>query len=155
MCALLAALGLMMIGEAVLDAEPDGGAFPAAPRLRAAIGAACGLGIGAVSSLLGVAGGELIIPTLVLGFGVPVRPAGTLSILIGLPTVAVGIARHAARGGFAPGTPGRVVAPMAAGAVAGAAAGGALVGAVPARALAAALGLLLLWSAWRVFAHRR
>jgi uncharacterized protein len=39
-----------------------------------------GLGIGAVSTLLGVAGGELIIPTLVLAFGVPrvfkAKPSG-------------------------------------------------------------------------------
>ena len=39
------------------------------------------------SRLIGVAGGELIIPALICGFGVGVKVAGTLSLSIGLPTV--------------------------------------------------------------------
>jgi len=60
-----------------------------------------GLIIGLVSSLLGVAGGELIIPTLVFGFGADIKTAGTASLLISLPTVAVGLVRYANRGAFA------------------------------------------------------
>jgi uncharacterized membrane protein YfcA len=52
-----------------------------------------------VSSLLGVAGGELIIPTLV--FGADIKTAGTASLLISLPTVAVGVLRHRRLGSFA------------------------------------------------------
>src|SRR5918998_1251130 len=59
-----------------------------------------GLGIGLVSSLLGVAGGELIIPTLVFALGVGIKTAGTASLLISLPTVAVGVLRHRKLGSF-------------------------------------------------------
>jgi hypothetical protein len=45
-----------------------------------------GLGIGLVSSLLGVAGGEVIIPTLVFAYGADIKTAGTTSLLISLPT---------------------------------------------------------------------
>jgi len=38
--------------------------------------------IGLVSSVLGVAGGELIVPTLVFGFGADIKTAGTASLLI-------------------------------------------------------------------------
>lgn len=155
MLVLLAALGLLMIGEALLHPGQGDGAMPAAVPLRLAAGALAGLGIGAISSVLGVAGGEVIIPTLVLGFGVPVKAAGTLSLLISLPTVLVGMVRHARRGGYARPVIGGVIVPMAAGAVAGAALGGRIVGLVPARALAFCLGVLLLWSACKVFAHRR
>jgi uncharacterized protein len=37
----------------------------------------CGLAIGLVSSLLGVAGGELIIPTSVFAFGADIKTAWT------------------------------------------------------------------------------
>jgi hypothetical protein len=50
--------------------------------------------IGAISSLLGVAGGEVIIPTLVFGYGVPVKAAGSLSMLISLSSVLTGIVRR-------------------------------------------------------------
>ena len=63
-----------------LRLEPGGAARP----LLAAV---AGLAIGLVSSLLGVAGGELIIPTLVFGFGMDIKAAGTASLLVSLPTV--------------------------------------------------------------------
>ena len=43
-------------------------------------GALAGLVIGIVASLLGVAGGELLIPTLVLLFGIDIKLAGSLSL---------------------------------------------------------------------------
>ena len=46
-----------------------------------------GLAIALVSSLLGVAGGELIIPSFVFPFGAPIKVAGTASLLVSLPTV--------------------------------------------------------------------
>jgi uncharacterized membrane protein YfcA len=60
-----------------------------------------GLAIGLVSSLLGVAGGELIIPTLAFAFGANIRTGGTGSLLVSLPTVVVGRLRSASRGAFA------------------------------------------------------
>jgi uncharacterized membrane protein YfcA len=45
-----------------------------------------------ISSLLGVAGGEFIIPILIFVFGADIRT--TASMLIGLPVVLTGVARH-------------------------------------------------------------
>jgi uncharacterized protein len=57
-------------------------------------GALAGLGIGIIASLMGVAGGELLIPTLVLLFGVDIKLAGSLSLVVSLPTMLVGFARY-------------------------------------------------------------
>ena len=53
-----------------------------------------GFGIGIVAALMGVAGGELLIPTLVLLFGVDIKLAGSLSLAVSLPTMLVGFARY-------------------------------------------------------------
>ena len=47
-------------------------------------GAVIGLVVGIVSSMLGVAGGELLIPTLVFVFGADIRVAGTASLRLDL-----------------------------------------------------------------------
>jgi hypothetical protein len=76
--------------------------------------------IGAVSTRLGVAGGELIIPTLVLGFGLLIKAARTMSLLISIPTMAVGLSRHQASGAFQDIRElERIVLPMALGTVLG------------------------------------
>ena len=51
---------------------------------------AAGLFVGAISSLLGVAGGEFIIPILIFIFGTDIRTAGTASVLISIPVVLTG-----------------------------------------------------------------
>ncbi len=89
---LLLFLGVLMIGEGLTSWEADG--LPLGPVTRAALGGLAGTGIGVVSAMLGVAGGELIIPTLVFTFGVDVKTAGTLSLLVSLPTLAVGLWRQ-------------------------------------------------------------
>jgi uncharacterized membrane protein YfcA len=63
---------------------------------------AIGLGgmIGMISSLLGVAGGELIIPALILVFGVGVKEAGTASLLISSATILVGLSRYWKQGRY-------------------------------------------------------
>ena len=48
----------------------------------------------ASSSILGVAGGELLIPTLIFIFGVNIRTAGSASILISLGIVLMGLWRY-------------------------------------------------------------
>ena len=147
---LLLALGLLVIGEAGLVWESPGLPLPEAGRV--AVAAAVGLAVGVVSSMLGVAGSELIIPALVLGFGIDVKTAGTLSVLIALPTIVVGLARRPAL--WAGGSRADLwtcVVPMAAGSLLGAAAGGALVGVVPGAALKVVLGVLLIGSALHVF----
>ena len=110
--ALLVALGLMLLAEAALPLVPAG-LLPADDATRWTAGALFGLVIGTISSLLGVAGGEVIIPTLVVGYGVPIALAGTLSLMISLPTILVGLARHARAGAFADRAVTRTVDPAA------------------------------------------
>jgi uncharacterized protein len=84
-----------------------------------------GLLVGAVSSLLGVAGGEFLIPILIFLFGADIKTAGTASVLISTPLVLTGIVRHILEGRFRSKTMLiRLALPMSAGSVAGALAGG-------------------------------
>ncbi len=75
---LLVTIGGAPILEGFLPQEPVG-LVPDASSWRALADVAFGLGIGLVSSLLGVAGGEIITPTLVLGFGLAIKAAGSAS----------------------------------------------------------------------------
>jgi uncharacterized protein len=114
-----------------------------------------GLAIGLVSSLLGVAGGELIIPTLVFAFGADIETAGTGSLLVSLPTVVGGVLPYASRSAFAEHRAlAKTVAPMIVGSLIGAAARGMLVGLIPAAALKIVLGLILNVSAVQIFHGR-
>jgi uncharacterized membrane protein YfcA len=150
--ALLTLIGLLLLAEAFL---PWGsGALPTDPVAQSTAGFVAGMSIGVVSSLLGVAGGEMIIPTLVFGFGVDIKTAGTTSLMISVPVVMMGLWRQAASGlrpTAAEVT--RLVLPMSAGSVAGAVVGALLVGVVPGSALKAILGLVLIWSASRLGRH--
>jgi uncharacterized membrane protein YfcA len=56
------------------------------PVLRTLLGIAAGVGIGIVAALMGVAGGELLIPAIVLLFAVDMKIAGSLALAISLPT---------------------------------------------------------------------
>ena len=150
---LLLAIGLLLLVESSLSFPWCAPTPPPVVRIASALIA--GVTIGIVSSLLGVAGGELIIPTLVFGYGVDVKIAGTLSLLVSLPTILVGLWRHAALGN----TPRReditgLVVPMGAGSIAGALIGGLLVAVVPSRAVKALLGAVLIASALRAFRAR-
>ena len=157
--ALLIGIGGLLIAEAVTPWASRG--LPLGAVGQAVAASLAGLGIGAVSTLLGVAGGELIIPTLVLAFGVPIKAAGTLSLLISMPTMLVGLTRHRALGGFRwSGDAERVVIPMALGTVVGSAAGALLVVFIPSIVVKVLLGCVLIGSALRVFrangsAHHR
>jgi uncharacterized membrane protein YfcA len=150
---LLVGIGTALIVEAFLPREvpgflPEGSSL----LLRLAVAACFGVFIGLVSSLLGVAGGELIIPTLVFVFGAGIKTAGTASLLISLPTVAVGVLRHRRLGSFTDRADlTQTVAPMGVGSVVGAVVGGLLVGVVPAAVLKFVLGVILIVSAVRIF----
>jgi uncharacterized protein len=95
----LVVIGSALIVEAFLPQDVPG-LLPDALSVRVVAAVIFGLGIGLVSSLLGVAGGELIIPTLVFVFGAGIKTAGTASLLVSLPTVAVGVLRHRRLGSF-------------------------------------------------------
>ena len=110
------------------------------PLLEGAAQVAAGIGagfvIGVVASLLGVAGGELLIPTLVLLFGVDIKLAGSLSLAVSLPTMLVGLTRYSRDRSFAVlGENRAFVLVMALGSIVGAFIGGMLLGVVPSAAL--------------------
>lgn len=151
---LLVGLGVVLIAESLLVVEPVR-LLPESVLIAVVVAAVAGVVIGAVSSLLGVAGGELIIPVLVLVFGIEVKLAGSMAMLVGLPTIAIGLTRH-----FRPGMVLRrravwrgTLLPLVAGSVLGAVIGALALGLVPGTALKLGLGLLLIWSAWAVFRH--
>lgn len=147
---LLVAIGSALIIEAFLPAEVEG-FIPAMLGWQIAAGLLLGSAIGLVSSVLGVAGGELIIPTLVFGFGADVKTAGTASLLISLPTVVVGLLRYARRGACMDRAPLRAtVLPMGVGSVLGAVLGGLLVGVIAPSVLKLLLGVILIVSALRL-----
>ena len=148
---LLIGIGVLLIFESATGSTSPG--LPLGMASKAPIAFGAGMLIGIVSTLLGVAGGELIIPTLVLGFGVPIKTAGTLSLLISIPTILVGLDRHRARGAFGGlGDFRKLIVPMGLGTILGSIAGGWLVAYVPAGAVKLLLGGVLIASALRVFA---
>jgi uncharacterized membrane protein YfcA len=151
---LLLIVGLALIAESFVSSE-SGRLLPDGRWVDIAAGILLGLGIGLVSSLLGVAGGEVIIPTLVFAYGADIKVAGTASLLISLPTVAVGIIRYARKAAYDRPALWSTVLPMGIGSVIGALIGGALVGIVAAEILKLGLGIILIVSALRIFAHGR
>jgi uncharacterized protein len=150
---LLVLIGIALSIEGLLPQQLQG-MLPAMLPGHVGAGVLCGLAIGLVTSLLGVAGGELIIPTLVFAFGADIKTAGTGGLLVSLPTVVVGVLRYASRGAFAECRALiETVAPMGVGSLIVAVAGGMLVGVIPASALKIALDIILNVSAVRIF-HR-
>jgi len=148
---LLLLIGAALIIEAFL---PSGipGFIPTRPGWQISSAIVFGIAIGLFSSILGVAGGELIIPTLIFAYGVDIKLAGTASLLISLPTIVMGIARYATRGGYSRKKDfSETVLPMGIGSVIGSILGGLLVGFAPTRLLKIFLGLILGYSAWHIF----
>jgi uncharacterized membrane protein YfcA len=152
--ALLLALGLVMISEAVVSLAPTG-MVPDAMLPRMVFGLALGVLIGAVSGLLGVAGGEVIIPTLVLGFGAPIKAAGSLSQMVSIPTVLTGFTRYYRAGALSNREIViRLILPMGFGAIGGGIGGGLLANLAPSSILKAVLGVILIASSIKVFARQ-
>jgi len=117
-------------------------------------GIVAGFAIGVVASLMGVAGGELLIPTLVLLFGADIKVAGSLSLAVSLPTMIVGFARYSRDSAFATLARNKVfVAVMAMGSIVGAFIGGHLLGLVPDQILLPLLALILIVSSVKVWRH--
>jgi len=152
---LLVGIGTALIVEAFLP-KAIGPLVPDVVPVEFVAAFVIGLGIGLVSSLLGVAGGELIIPTFVFVFGVDIKLAGTASLLVSLPVILVGIGRHFTRGAYRDRQAlTQTVAPMAVGSIIGATIGAALVVYAPTNLLKLGLGLILIASAIRVFRTSR
>lgn len=151
---LLLGLGLLLIVEAFLRTGPFA-LLPPDAWLRAMAGIALGLGIGIVSSMLGVAGGELLIPSLMLVFGADIRIAGTASLMISLLIVAMGVWRYGRMGALPlRGGARRIAVSMSLGSFLGAAAGGLAVAFAPVALLKLVLGATLLAAGLRSLCER-
>ena len=152
---LLLLIGLVLVGAAFLPQNMPV-LIPEVVSVQMLVGLVLGLAVGVVSSLLGVAGGALLIPMLIFAYGLDIKAAGTASLIVSLPIVVIGIARFARFGAYHQQSLRSTVAPMGASSVLGAMSGGLLVGFVPVPLLTGGLGALIIYSAWRTFAvtHR-
>ncbi len=103
---------------------------------------------------MGVAGGELLIPTIVLLFGVDLKLTGSLSLAVSLPTMIAGFTRYSQDESFAIiRTERKFVAIMVAGSFAGAFIGSRLLGIMPITYLLPLLAIILIISAVKVWQH--
>jgi uncharacterized protein len=117
-------------------------------------GVFAGFGIGIVAALLGVAGGELLIPTLVLLFGADIKLAGSLSLAVSLPTMIVGFTRYSRDRSFAVlGRNTSFLVVMGAGSIVGSFIGGHLLRLMPTPVLLPLLAAILVTSAVNVWRH--
>ena len=99
---LLAFAGVMLAAATFMWRRADGrdpGPLAACPPLHRARTLAAGLGVGALTGLLGVGGGFLVVPLLALGLRFPLRRAiGTSLVIVGVISLAA-LAAHLAHGG--------------------------------------------------------
>jgi uncharacterized protein len=114
-----------------------------------------GLFVGSISSMLGVAGGEFIIPLLIFIFGADIQTAGTASVLISLPIVLTGVLRHWLTGYYRSQTMlAYLVLPMCIGSLIGAGIGGDLAAWAPTDALRLYLAAILAASAFKLWSKQ-
>jgi uncharacterized protein len=140
-CVYLLAVGVWMVVESLAHAEhtvlePKGLA-------RWVLAALVGLLIAILSGALGVAGGEMRIPALMYLFAVPVKEAGTISLIASIPTVAAGALTYRRLGHI----PNRVLILsllMGTGSIVGVLIGASLLPLVDKHTLKALLGVILL-----------
>lgn len=152
-------LALLLVAMAVvllIGHGSEGGATPLfSGAAQIVAGVVAGFAIGVVASLMGVAGGELLIPTLILLFGVDVKLAGSLSLVVSLPTMLVGFARYSRDSTFAVLSRNRrFVLVMAVGSIVGTFFGAMLLGIVGATFLLPLLAAILVISSFKVWRHK-
>jgi uncharacterized membrane protein YfcA len=147
----------LLVAIAVVFAGSHWGVLPdfglSGPALFMA-GIVAGFVIGVVAAVMGVAGGELLIPTITVLYGLDVKLAGSLSLLVSLPTMLVAFLRYSRTQAFVVlrQVPAFVFA-MAVGSIVGTVLGGMLLGVVPGAVIGPIVVLLLLASAWKVWQH--
>lgn len=137
----LALIGVWMIVEAFLQSEhaladPSG-------STRIVLAAFIGFVVAVISGSLGVAGGEMRIPALMYLFATPIKQAGTISLVVSIPTVAASAIAYRSLGHI----PNRVLAVaciMGAGSLIGVLIGAALLPYVNKYVLKGILGAILL-----------
>jgi uncharacterized protein len=149
--ALLLAAAVLLVAETfIAGAAWTGLAHDA--LWRAPLAVLAGLVVGVISSLLGVAGGEFIIPILIFMFGADIKTAGTASVLISIPVVLTGVTRHWLTGHYRSQSMMLfLVLPMSIGSLIGAAAGGYLAAWAPTDTLRLVLAVILAVSALKLW----
>jgi len=92
---LLAFAAVTLLAAAAMLASDSGGSADGRGRSGRALPAlACGAGVGFLTGFLGVGGGFLVVPALVVVLGLPLRPAiGTSLLVISVNTAAALLAR--------------------------------------------------------------
>ncbi|MFD1091807.1 sulfite exporter TauE/SafE family protein [Providencia vermicola] len=153
---MLVLLAFVMLSEAWVPLNGNAGGLFQGSTATIIAGVVAGFFIGIVAALLGVAGGELLIPTIVILFGADIKLAGSLSLMISLPTMIVGFSRYSNAAAF------NVLKHekllfwwMVVGSIIGAAIGGLMLGIIPVDILTTLLGLILLISAIKTFKHTK
>jgi uncharacterized membrane protein YfcA len=151
---LLVIMGLLLITESVISFGSAGIVFNSL-LIELIVAVLLGVLIGIISSLLGVAGGEVIIPILILIFGIDVKLAGTMSLLISIPTMIVGITRHIRNKMYTIKSEiTSLVLPMGIASIIGASIGAFLVIYVPSDLLKLMLGALLIFTSIKLFTEK-
>ena len=110
-----------------------------------------GLLVGAVSGVIGIGGGVLLVPMMVLGFGLPQHLAQGTSLVAIIPTALVGAATHQRQGNVV----WRAALLMGGAGVLGAVAGAFIAISLPQGLLARLFGAFLIFSAWRILPRAR
>ncbi len=151
---LLLIMGLLLISESFITSGSMGIMFGSL-YIELIVAVFCGILIGIISSLLGVAGGEVIIPILILLFGIDVKLAGTMSLIISLPTMLVGITRHTKNKMYTDKSElSSLVVPMGIASIIGASIGAFLVIYAPSELLKIILGALLIFTSIKLFTEK-
>jgi uncharacterized membrane protein YfcA len=151
---LLVIMGLLLITESLISFGSAGIVFNSF-LIELIVAVLLGVLIGIISSLLGVAGGEVIIPILILIFGIDVKLAGTMSLLISIPTMIVGITRHTRNKMYTIKSEiTSLVLPMGIASIIGASIGAFLVIYVPSELLKLMLGALLIFTSIKLFTEK-
>ena len=145
---LLGVIAVIIVSESFIHFNPlDLGTI-----IQTIIGFISGIVIGLFSSMLGVAGGELIIPTIMLLYGIDIKLAGTLSLMVSLPTIIVGLYRYRNKEPFRIVMPNvKFIAFMAIGSIGGSWIGKSLLGIVSSEGLKIFLALILVVSAIKLY----
>ncbi|MBD2103949.1 sulfite exporter TauE/SafE family protein [Leptolyngbya sp. FACHB-261] len=123
--------------------------------LRIGFGFLAGIVIGIFSSMLGVAGGELIIPTIILLFAVDIKLAGSFSLAISIPTIVMGLFKYRSQQRLKEvKSEQKFIGSMASGSILGAFVGSGLLRHVSSSLLYLILGTILLLSALKLAKHK-
>jgi uncharacterized membrane protein YfcA len=150
-CIYLLVIGVWMMIEALL--QTDHVLFNPEGTTKILLAAISGFAIAAVSAVLGVAGGEMRIPALMYLFAMPIKVAGTISLLVSIPTVGAGALTYR-RLGYVPNRVLLIAILMALGSLVGVLIGTSLLPLVNKHILKGILGIILLLATAALVLHR-